>query len=82
MKNDTFKGGDSYVLCQRSGFKVRLSDTIIEPRTRLQVLRSWADPEHPQDRIRAKRDKQVFRRNTSEGPDRFLAVNEITAADL
>lgn len=82
MQNDTFKAGEPYVECQRTGFKVRRSETVIEPRTRLRVLRDHADPEHPLDHIRAKRDTQVFRGNVSEGEDRFLGTNEVTVASL
>ena len=82
MTNDTFRFGDPYVLCQRTGFKVRKSEVVVEPRTRLRVLRDHADPEHPQDHIRAKRDAQVFRGNISEPEDRFLSINEITRASL
>ena len=80
--NAKFRAGDPYVLCARTGFKVRISDTVIEPRTRLRVLKGHDDPEHPQDYVRAKRDTQVFRGNYSEPEDRFLGTNEVTVASL
>jgi len=79
---EVFRFGDPYIECQRTGFKVRKSETVIETRTRLRVLRGHDDPEHPQDHIRSKRDKQVFRGNISESEDTFLGTNEITAAAL
>lgn len=78
MDSDKYIPGGAYTICQRTGFKVRISDTVIEPRTRLRVHKDHADPIHPQDHIRAKRDKQVFRKAVSEPADVFLALNEVT----
>lgn len=81
-QQNTYRRGGAYVMCQRSGFKVRRKDTVIEPRTRLRVHKDHVDPYNPLDRQRGVKDKQTFRRNISEPADVFLAVNEVTAADL
>lgn len=80
--DSTYKPGGAYVMCQRTGFKVRKSDTVIEPRTRLRVHKDEVDGLHPLDRKRGFRDKQVFRGNVSEPADRFLGTNDVQASDL
>ena len=80
--NDKYFNGGGYVLCQRTGFKVRRRDTVVESRTRLRVHRDYADPEHPQDHIRVKRDNQSFRGRVPEPPDVFLTTNQVKARDL
>jgi len=62
MLQSQFKPGDPYTLCQRTGFKVRVSETVIEPT----------------DLIRGKEDKQVYRGLISETGDHFLGVDDVT----
>ena len=77
-----YEDGGGYVLCQRSGWKVRRKDTVIESRTRLRVHKDWVDPEHPQDHVRALRDKQTFRGRIPEPADVFRGLNDVIAEDL
>lgn len=77
MKNDMYIAGDPYVLCQRTGFKVRKSQVVREW-TGLRVLKGHEDQRHPSDKKKALRDKQVFRRAVPEPSDIFLALNQVT----
>lgn len=82
QNTNSYEDGGGYVLCQRSGYKVRRKDTVIEPRSKLRVHKDWADPEHPQDHKRALKDKQNFKGNVPEPKDKFLRCNQVTEDDF
>jgi hypothetical protein len=71
---------DPWVICDRSGFKVRMSGTVKEW-TGLRVARRFADKRNPQDQIRATADRQSVVDARPEPPDAWLAA-PVTAGDL
>lgn len=74
--------GDYYVLCNRSGEKIRRSDAVTDGETGMIVKRGLEDPKHPNE-MRLKPRKPFAPTYVSPEPaDNFLAVNEITASDL
>lgn len=73
--------GDYRVICDRSGFKCWASETVLEDRTGLRVLRRFADPRHPQDDRRAIPDDTSVPDARPEAADVFLS-SPVTAADL
>ncbi len=76
--------GDFRVICDLSGFKCWASETV-KTWNGLRVLRRFAGEEtsrHPQEFVRAVRDDQTVKDARPEGADVFLAVGEVTAADL
>lgn len=44
-----WREGDPWVICDRTGYKVRMSQTVVEPETGLRVRRESVDPPHPAD---------------------------------
>jgi hypothetical protein len=71
---------DPWVICDRSGFKVRMSDTVKEW-TGLRVARRFSDKRHPQDLVRPVADRQGVADARPEPPDAWLAA-PVTAGDL
>ena len=71
---------DAWVICDRSGFKVRMSETVKEW-TGLRVARRFADKRHPQDQVRAVADRQGVPDARPEPPDAYLA-GHVTPGDL
>lgn len=68
-------------ICQRTGFLTRPEDLVKEPKTGLMVRRWEADPVHPQDYVRGKRETP--RPDPSPEPgDTFLEPNDVTAESL
>ena len=72
--------GDPWVICDRSGFKVRMSETVKEW-TGLRVARRFADERHPQETARAVADRQAVADARPEPPDAYLA-GPVSAEDL
>lgn len=73
--------GDWRVICQRSGFKVWASETVLEPTTGLRVAKRFADPMHPQDAPYTVKDDPSVPFSSPEPADVFITV-PITPADL
>lgn len=70
--------------CQRCGFDFKASELRKEPGTDLRVCRDCRDPRHPQERIKARADRQdvawvspPLERDVSPG-----SGNEVSADDL
>lgn len=83
MSGHEQRPGDWRIICQRSGFKGWASETVIEEKTGLRVLKRFADPKHPQDDLRGRPDNQgVPFANPPPATDTFLAPGDVTAADL
>jgi hypothetical protein len=72
----------NYLICQRSGFRVPVSEGLAKEWTGLQVRRQSFDTRHPQDLIRAKAEQQQRGSPAPEPQDRFLSTNEVTLASL
>ncbi len=77
----SYKSGDHYVICDVCGFRFYESET----RKRWDGLRvchaDW-EPRHPQDMVRARRDRQRVANPRPEAPDVFLEPNDVTPDDL
>lgn len=68
----TYRSGDFWRICDRTGFKVRASDTV-KDWNGLIVKRSEWDGRHPQDFVKAKMDRQRVPDPQPEGNDVFLS---------
>lgn len=66
--------GDFRVICDRSGFKVWASQTVIEPVTGLRVLRRFADPINPLDTPPVIRGERPVPNPRPEGADAYLSA--------
>ncbi|MEM6682594.1 MAG: hypothetical protein AAF607_10155 [Pseudomonadota bacterium] len=77
-----YKHGDHWVYCDRSGYKVRASETIVEW-TGLRVWKRFADhQQHPQDFLRGKKDNTSVPNPRAEPPPVFVDSNEVQPSDL
>ncbi len=74
---------DPWVIDDRTGFKVRKSQTVKDGYTRgLRVSRDEYDPPHPQDKVRGRRDRQAVRDARPRPADVFLTTGEVTPDDF
>ncbi len=84
-QSDYYLHGDANAVCDRCGFKFKRS----------QLRREWTgllvcgldgnqcwEPRHPQDRLKAVRDRQTVPNARPETSDDFLATNEVDEGDL
>lgn len=72
--------GDANFICDLSGFKGKLSDSVVMWDGK-RVLKRFSEPRHPQDFVRAVRDDQTVPNARPEAADVFIS-SPITAADL
>lgn len=76
--------GDHLVICDRSGFKVWASETVMTW-DGLRVSRRFVGEEatrHPQDFVRGVKDDQSVKNPRPEPTDVFLSPGDVTPADL
>lgn len=79
--NEGYKPGDYYLTCDECGFKVRKSE-VRKRWDGLMVCRADWETRHPQDSLKAKRDRQRVHIARPEPADVFLEVGDVTEADL
>lgn len=77
MSSDKYIPGDHYIICERSGFKIRRSHAVKEW-TGLLVDRRFVDIRNPQDFVRGRREQIAVEDASPEGADAFLEVNDVT----
>ncbi len=77
----SYVAGDSYVICDECGFKVRASETRKRWDNRRVCPKDW-EPRHPQDFVRGRHDKIRTADPRPEPPDVFLDVGDVTAESL
>lgn len=80
-KADFFRLGDWNRICDRTGFKIKASQTRKEWNNQIVRKESW-EPRHPQDLIRSKPDRQQVEDPRTERADYFLNTNEVSSEDL
>lgn len=81
---DDYRPGDYYIIDDWTGFKIRASESV-KTHDGLRVHRDSVGEEtmpHPQDRVRARADRQIVRDARPEPPDVFLDPGDVTADDL
>lgn len=76
-----FKPGAHNQICERTGFKIKSTQTRKEWTNRIVRKSSW-EARHPQDLLRTKADRQNVRDPRPESEDTFLATNEVTVDSL
>jgi hypothetical protein len=80
----TYRPGDSYLIDDETGLKIRRSDAVKRWDGAI-VHRNVTNPRHPQDFVRAKRDKQLADMVRPRTPDVFggpLTTTLAAAADV
>ncbi len=81
-KRDNYKHRDHNVICDRTGFKVKASQTRKEWNGLLVRVEDWEE-RHPQDFVRSIREKQFVDDPRPEPvEDTFVGPNDVTAEDL
>ena len=78
--SDQYRHGDFNVICDRSGFKVKASDTRIEWTGRRVRWQDW-EARHPQDFVKGRSDRQSVVNPRPEAPDVFISA-PVTQDDL
>ncbi len=79
--SDYYKPGAWNNICDRTGFKIKSTDTRKEWTGQSVRSQSW-EARHPQDLIRAIPDRQDVEDPNPEATDVFLAVGDVTVDDL
>lgn len=79
MAGPRYRPGDPWVICDRTGFKVRMSETVKEW-TGLRVRREDWEPRHPQDFVRGRKDVQAVQDPRPEAPNDFIAAPGFSSA--
>lgn len=73
--------GDNWIICQRSGFKIRVSDARLTWDNKW-VRKDFWEPRQPQDFVTGRVDKIKADVSNPEQEDVFLSANQITSDDL
>lgn len=71
-----YETGRWNVICDRCGFKMKNTDLRVEPVTSLRVCKTCWDPQHPQDRVQGRVDKQNPPWTRPEAADSFTVTND------
>ena len=77
----SYKHGDRNAICDRSGFKCKLSQ-LRKTWDGLRVLQQYWEAEPEQNRLRVRPERPRIVDGRVEGTDTFLEDNEVTASDL
>lgn len=80
-RNDEYRHGDFNRICDRSGFKVKASETMRTWDGLIVRKEDW-EPRHPQDFVRGRKDHQNVPHARPEATDTFLNPNEVNPGDL
>lgn len=78
---DYYKHGDHNGICDLCGGKFKFSQ-LRKNSNGLYVCRKDYEPEHPQERVRGRADRQRVAVSRPEAADRFVGTNEVTVDDL
>lgn len=76
-----YRPGDHYSLCDLCGFRFMASE-LRENSDGLMVCRDDYEPEHPQEKIRVKRERITVKDPRPEPAPRFLEPGDVTPEDL
>ena len=78
----SYESGNPWGICDRCGFKKRLSELRKEWNGLMVCKEDW-EPRHPQDYlVRGRKDDQSVPNARPRQPDVFLAAGDVTADDL
>ncbi len=78
----SYQPGNYWMLCQRTGRRIRRSDAVIDPQSGYIVHRDCADKRHPQETMPPPRIERVPTFVSPEPSDTFLGENDVTTSDL
>lgn len=81
MREWAYIAGDPWIYCDVCGFKTRRSQTLKRWDGAVVCTKDW-EPRHPQDRIKARSERQVINDPRPEPEHRFLGTNEVSPEDL
>lgn len=80
-RKEGYNAGDYNVICDRSGFKCKASDTKLEWNG-LRVHKDFWEERQPQDKIRAFKDEQAVPYPRPDTTPVFVTTNQVKAEDL
>lgn len=81
INRNEYVHGDYNVICDRSGFKVKASDTQLEWNG-LRVRKADWEQRQPQDFVKGRADRQTVPDSRPEQTDVFLSPGDVTPGDL
>lgn len=81
MTEGFYKPGDNYFLCPVCGLKTRVSDGRRRWDKEYVCKDCW-EPRHPQEQVRARRDRITAPISRPEPTDSFIEVTDTTVDDL
>lgn len=81
MAGDEFILGDSNAICDCCGWKFKQSQLRKRWDGAMVCSKDW-EPQHPQDKIKIRAERNNVKDARPEPTIRYLAVGEITADDL
>jgi len=81
MERDNFVLGDAKAVCDCCGFHFKQSQLKKRWDGAMVCKDDW-EPQHPQDNIRPRTERNKFKDARYEPEYRFLGTNEITGDDL
>lgn len=73
---------DNCLICDRSGFKLPVSQGLVETWDGLKVRKASYEPRQPLDFIRTKSESDQAGSSRPEQEDIFLSTNEVSVTDL
>jgi hypothetical protein len=73
--------GDYYLLCMRTGKRIRRSEAVKDAYGYI-VHRDHADPKHPQEQARGLRIENIPTFISPEPTDAFLSANDVQESDF
>jgi hypothetical protein len=82
MSQTQQRPGDWRVICAKSGFKCWASETVMDPVSKMRVLRRFVDVQNPQDFLRAVPDRQAAPWTQPPGTDQFRSAIAVRPSDL
>lgn len=74
--------GDWRIICAKSGFKVWASETVVDPVSKMRVLRRFVDVRNPQDFLTSVKDDPSVPFSQPPGTDTFRSSTAVRPSDL
>jgi hypothetical protein len=81
FSKDRYRPGDYYIQCDLSGYKILRSEARRMWDGKI-VHKDWWESRHPQEFVRARRDRIAAPEPRPENEDQFLSTNEVKQTDL
>lgn len=82
MTTQEQRQGDWKIVCAKSGFTCWASETVVDPVSKMRVLRRFVDVRNPQDFLTGVKDDQSVPFSQPPGTDTFRSPVAVRPSDL